>query len=58
VIAKARENHMHIVFIWFGCWKNGTSSFAPYWVKKDYTRFPRIQINDAKTVSVSGPLSC
>ena len=56
VIAKARENHMHIVFIWFGCWKNGTSSFAPYWVKKDYTRFPRIQINDAKTVSVSGPI--
>ena len=29
VIAKARENHMRIVFIWFGCWKNGTSSFAP-----------------------------
>jgi hypothetical protein len=56
VIAKARENHMHIVFIWFGCWKNGTSSFSSYWVKKDYVRFPRIQINDGKTVSVSGPI--
>jgi hypothetical protein len=56
VIAKARENHMHVVLIWFASWKNGTSSFAPYWVKKDYQRFPRIQINDGKTVSISGPL--
>ncbi|MGD0546540.1 MAG: DUF5597 domain-containing protein [Terracidiphilus sp.] len=56
VIDKARENHLHIVFIWFGCWKNGTSSYAPYWVKKDYTRFPRIQISDGKTVSISGPV--
>jgi len=56
VIAKARENNLHIVFIWFASWKNGTSSFAPYWVKKDYTRFPRIQIGNGSTVSISGPL--
>jgi len=56
VIAKARENHMHLVIIWFGSWKNGTSSFAPYWVKKDYTRFPRIQIGNGSTVSISGPV--
>jgi len=56
VITKARENHMHVILIWFASWKNGTSSFAPYWVKKDYQRFPRIQINDGKTVSMSGPL--
>jgi hypothetical protein len=56
VIAKARENNLHIVFLWFGAWKNGTSSFAPYWVKKDYTRFPRIQVYDGKTVSISGPV--
>src|ERR1039458_4242813 len=56
IIAKARENHMRLVILWFGSWKNGTSSFAPYWVKKDYTRFPRIQIDDGKTVSISGPV--
>ena len=56
VIAKARENNLHIVFIWFASWKNGTSSFAPYWVKKDYTRFPRIQIDDGSTISISGPV--
>jgi len=56
VITKARENNLHIIFLWFGSWKNGTSSFAPYWVKKDYTRFPRIQIGNGNTVSISGPL--
>jgi len=56
VIAKARENNLHVVFIWFASWKNGTSSFAPYWVKKDYTRFPRIQIGAGSTVSISGPV--
>ena len=56
VIAKARENHLHIVFLWFGAWKNGTSSYPPYWVKKDYIRFPRIQVDNGSTVSVSGPV--
>jgi len=56
VLAKARENHLHVVFLWFGCWKNGTSSYPPYWMKKDYVRFPRIQIGEGKTVSSSGPV--
>ncbi len=56
VIAQARAAHMHLVFLWFGCWKNGTSSYPPYWVKKDYQRFPRIQIGEGKTVSISGPV--
>src|ERR1017187_429282 len=56
LIAKARENNLHIVFLWFASWKNGTSSYAPVWVKKDYQRFPRIQINNGSTVSISGPV--
>jgi hypothetical protein len=56
VIAKARENNLRLVVLWFGSWKNGTSSYPPAWVKKDYQRFPRIQINEGKTVSIVGPL--
>jgi hypothetical protein len=56
LIAKAHENNLHIVFLWFAAWKNGTSSYPPYWVKKDYVRFPNIQIDDGQTVSVSGPI--
>jgi uncharacterized protein DUF5597/glycosyl hydrolase family 42 (putative beta-galactosidase) len=56
IITQARQNNLHVILIWFASWKNGTSSFAPYWVKKDYTRFPRIQIGNGSTVSISGPL--
>jgi beta-galactosidase GanA len=41
-IAGAEENHLHLVFLWFGSWKNGTSSYPPTWVKSDMKRFPRV----------------
>jgi len=56
IIAKARENNLHLVVLWFGCWKNGTSSYPPVWVKKDYERFPRIQVYEGKTTSIVGPV--
>jgi hypothetical protein len=56
VIAKARENNLHLVVLWFGCWKNGTSSYPPVWVKKDYERFPHIQVYEGKTTSIVGPV--
>jgi beta-galactosidase GanA len=43
LISAAKENHLHLVFLWFGSWKNGVSSYAPSWVKSDLTRFPRAQ---------------
>jgi hypothetical protein len=52
LIRKARENHLHIVFLWFGSWKNGFSSYAPLWVKRDYVRFPRIQLTNGRTVEL------
>jgi beta-galactosidase GanA len=36
LIQEARRNHLKLVFLWFGSWKNGLSSYPPYWVKKDY----------------------
>ena len=33
VIDGARQNHLKLVFLWFASWKNGLSSYAPYWVK-------------------------
>ena len=40
-IEVAREQRLHLVVLWFGSWKNGVSSYAPAWVKKDTKRFPR-----------------
>jgi hypothetical protein len=42
-ITGARENNLHLVFLWFGSWKNGVSSYEPEWVKSNMKRFPRVQ---------------
>ena len=45
LIHQARENDLHIVFLWLASWKNGMSSYAPLWVKRDTRRFPRVVEN-------------
>jgi hypothetical protein len=52
LIQEARRNNIKLVFLWFGSWKNGLSSYAPYWVKKDYKRFPRIRIKGGGTLEL------
>jgi hypothetical protein len=34
---------LKLVFLWFGSWKNGGSTYPPMWVKTDLRRFPREQ---------------
>ena len=34
-IRGARQNHLRLVILWFGSWKNGESSYQPSWVKAD-----------------------
>lgn len=57
LIRQARFNHLKVVFLWFGSWKNGLSSYAPYWVKQDYHRFPRIQIEGGKSMELLSTFS-
>src|SRR5450759_3237234 len=52
LIYEARRNDLKVVFLWFGSWKNGLSSYAPYWVKKDFKRFPRIRIKGGRTLEL------
>lgn len=40
-VEVARQQHMHLVLLWFGSWKNAFSNYAPAWVKQDTRRFPR-----------------
>jgi hypothetical protein len=44
VIRDVRTHNLRLVLLWFGSWKNGLSSFAPDWVKRDFERFPRAQM--------------
>jgi beta-galactosidase GanA len=52
VIQGARMHHMRLMLLWFGTWKNGLSSYAPDWVKKDFERFPRAQIEGGKNIEL------
>jgi len=56
LIQGARQNHLHIVFLWLASWKNGMSSYPPLWVKKDTRRFPRVMVKDGEPVEVLSPL--
>lgn len=41
-IQEAHRRNMRLVLIWFGSWKNATSTYVPMWVKTNQKRFPRI----------------
>jgi beta-galactosidase GanA len=56
LLTQAREQHMRIVFLWFGSWKNGMSSYPPVWVKRDTKRFPRVMRN-GEQVEILTPLN-
>jgi len=47
LLAQARAQHMHIVFLWLAAWKNGLSGYPPAWVKSDLKRFPRAVLASA-----------
>jgi hypothetical protein len=57
LLEGARASGMHVIFIWFGSWKNGISSFAPAWVKADQDRFPRAKVRYGHSVEVLSTLS-
>ena len=52
ILAGARKNNLRLIFLWFGSWKNGLSSFVPTWVKADQQRFPRARLKNGKSVEV------
>lgn len=48
LITQAREHKKHIVFLWFGAWKNAQCYYAPSWVKTDLKRFKRAEVEKGK----------
>lgn len=51
-IYNARLNNMKLVLLWFGSWKNSMSCYAPAWVKKNTSRFPRAQDQQGKNQEI------
>lgn len=57
LIAEAEKNDMKVAVIWFGSWKNGLSTYAPLWVKRDTERFFRVKSGGGENTATISP-SC
>ncbi len=56
-LRDARANNLRVVLLWFGSWKNGTSSYPPAWVKRNWEKFPIARDKDGKGREILSPLS-
>ncbi len=50
MISQAKANELKLVVLWFASWKNGQSSYAPMWVKRDSQRFWRAVTKERNTL--------
>ncbi|WP_219836903.1 beta-galactosidase [Paenibacillus sp. R14(2021)] len=56
IVQRAREEGLRLVLLWFGLWKNGLSSYAPAWVKRDYDTYFRARYPDGAASETISPL--
>lgn len=56
-VSVARREHLQVVFLWFGAWKNSMSCYAPAWFKTDVKRFPRAMTAEGKQMEIASCFS-
>ena len=57
LVNQARRHEQRLILLWFGTWKNGMSSYAPEWMKRDSQRFPRVRTQDGRSVEIISAFS-
>ena len=57
IVRDARNHNLRLVLLWFASYKNGSSSYPPDWLKKDFERFPRVQVAGGKSIEMLSPFS-
>jgi beta-galactosidase GanA len=57
MLRDARAHDLKIVVLWFGAWKNSMSTYVPSWVKRDQTRFPRVQLASGSSAEILSAFS-
>jgi beta-galactosidase GanA len=55
LVEQARARKVRLVLLWFATWKNTGASYAPEWVKRDGTRFPRMKKADGTAHQALSP---
>jgi hypothetical protein len=51
MIREARKHNQRLIFLWFGSWKNGMSSYPPLWVKRDPKQYPLFQAENGVSIA-------
>jgi hypothetical protein len=57
IIQDAGSHNLRLVLLWFASYKNGSSSYPPDWLKKDFERFPRGQVAGGRSIELLSPFS-
>src|SRR3954470_18261175 len=57
LVSDAANNHLHLVLLWFGTWKNSMSCYVPEWMKKDTKRFKRTIDKQGRAVEIISALN-
>jgi hypothetical protein len=55
LLAQARQHRVHLVFLWFASWKNGSNHYMPAWMKKDAVKYPNLTGKNGKPVDSPSP---
>jgi Domain of unknown function (DUF5597)/Beta-galactosidase len=57
ILKQGWEHHVHLVLLWFGTWKNGSSHYTPEWIKLNQEKFPFLRNEKGETVDSPSPFS-
>lgn len=55
LVKECAANDLKLVVLWFGTWKNGQSTYAPMWVKRDTDRFERVRDRGGRRLETLSP---
>jgi len=55
LVKEAREHHVHLVLLWFGTWKNGSSHYLPLWLKEHPELCPKAVGKNGRPVDTPSP---
>ncbi|MDP9038672.1 MAG: DUF5597 domain-containing protein [Acidobacteriota bacterium] len=57
LLTGARQNHLRLVLLWFGTWKNGSGHYIPASLKRNEEHAPHVVRADGKKVDSLSPHS-
>lgn len=56
LIRQAEEHAVHLIFLWFGLWKNAESMYVPSWMKRDTMTYFRAEKVNGERLNTISPI--